>query len=188
MTNSINWTEMFVVLLCVLVVMARTLWIRGRVKVPKVYSPSRPFRILGEIRGNLNDPQGREAVSRELFRRRDCPGEVHLAQIGKERVLLFDGGSELTNVARLIIALTFHRLKESTCKERAYNVLNVWAAFLPARISQEDLGDYLEDIDRRLQRNDSPCIIYIRVAAAVFWTGVNTVSYFLKAIRQKSST
>lgn len=65
-------------------------------------------------------------------------------------------------------------------------VLDLWAAVLPARIVNEDLGDYLEDIVRRRAAGQRWCV-YLRVASAIFWTGLNAIGYAMKAVGKKSA-
>lgn len=60
-------------------------------------------------------------------------------------------------------------------------MLDLWAVLLPARISNEVLGDYLEDIHRRAARGQRK-LLYVRVLAAIFWTGVNGFGYLLKKL------
>jgi hypothetical protein len=57
-------------------------------------------------------------------------------------------------------------------------VLDVWAAVLPARIANEDLADYIEDISRRVVAGQRK-LVWLRVAAAIFWTGINAVGFAL---------
>ena len=56
---------------------------------------------------------------------------------------------------------------------------------LPSRIANEDLADYVEDINRRIGKGQRK-LVYVRVIATIFWTGVNAVGYLLKNIRMKS--
>jgi hypothetical protein len=71
-----------------------------------------------------------------------------------------------------------------TVERRAYVLLDYWAALLPARIANEDLGDYLEDITNRAAAGQT-WAVYLRIFAAVFWTGVNATGYALKRLRQR---
>ena len=73
-------------------------------------------------------------------------------------------------------------------KHRTDKVLQVWSAVLPARINNEDLGDYLEDIHQRIAAGQSRWIISLRIVAAVFWTATDTIRYFFKAIGRSKST
>jgi len=67
-------------------------------------------------------------------------------------------------------------------RARALRVLDSLALILPARIATEELGDYIGDINRRAAAGQSCWKIYLRMLAAMFWTGVNAVGYFLKEI------
>ena len=63
--------------------------------------------------------------------------------------------------------------------------LAVWKTVLPARIANEDLGDYIEDIDRLIARKQNR-LAYLRLLAAIFWTGVNAIGYLRKKLRKRS--
>jgi hypothetical protein len=78
------------------------------------------------------------------------------------------------------------RLPRRKVRRDARAVLDVWAAFLPSRVATEDLGDYLEDINNRLAKGQRK-LVYVRVAAAIFWTGINAVGYAMKAVGRKSA-
>jgi hypothetical protein len=69
---------------------------------------------------------------------------------------------------------------------KAANVLDGWAILLPARVFKEDLGGYLEDINRRADEGQR-FRLYLRVLAAMFWTGVNSFGYFLKEVGKTKS-
>jgi hypothetical protein len=75
----------------------------------------------------------------------------------------------------------------SLSQRRAQNILDTWAIFLPARSVNEELGDYLEDINRRATAGQGRFKIYLRMLASMFWTGVNAVGYFLKAIGKRKA-
>lgn len=64
--------------------------------------------------------------------------------------------------------------------------LEVWSALLPVRIANEDLGGYIEDINRR-QAAGQKWLPLVRAVMAVFWTGANTIGYFLKAVGIRKS-
>jgi hypothetical protein len=63
-------------------------------------------------------------------------------------------------------------------------VLDLWAVLLPARIVNEDLGDYLEDIHRRIAAGQRWCV-YLRIVAAIFWTGLNAIGYAMKLVGRR---
>jgi len=67
----------------------------------------------------------------------------------------------------------------------ALSILDAWAAVLPARIVNEDLGDYIDDISRRKAAGQR-FLVCLRVVAAMFWTGFNTLGYVLKKLRRRS--
>jgi hypothetical protein len=53
-------------------------------------------------------------------------------------------------------------------------ILRSWSALLPARVLNEDLGDYVEQLVRA--RDAGRCVLLYRIAAlAVFFTGLNAV-------------
>ena len=64
---------------------------------------------------------------------------------------------------------------------RTHIVMDFWGALLPARVVKEDLGDYIEDINRRALAGQR-FGLYLRVAAAMFWLAVNTVGYWRKSL------
>jgi hypothetical protein len=80
------------------------------------------------------------------------------------------------------------QVQESSKTHYVIDIMTLWSAILPARINREELGDYMEEIVSLIAAGESRWIIYLRVATAIFWTGLNAVSYFLKQIRKKSST
>jgi hypothetical protein len=61
-------------------------------------------------------------------------------------------------------------------------MLDAWATLLPVRIANEDLADYIEDINRRIVRGQR-ALVHVRVAAAIFWTGINALGYLLRQLR-----
>jgi hypothetical protein len=69
---------------------------------------------------------------------------------------------------------------------RVLNTLDIWGALLPTRIFNEELGDFIEDINRRAMEGQR-CGVYLRMIAAMFWTGVNAVGYFLKEIGKRKA-
>jgi len=73
-------------------------------------------------------------------------------------------------------------------RPRTEKLLQAWSALLPARINNEVLGDYLEDIHQRIAAGQSRWIISLRIVAAVFWTATDTIGYLLKAIGRSKST
>lgn len=92
----------------------------------------------------------------------------------------------------LIPLLTLGRLGlrvrvKSTVENRKYAVtlLDGWGAFLPARIAKEELGDYIEDIDRRAEAGQR-WLVWVRVITAILWTGINTVGFVTKNLFGKS--
>lgn len=69
---------------------------------------------------------------------------------------------------------------------RPLGILDTWGALLPARIANEDLGDFIEDIERRTKAGQR-FTVWLRVAAAMFWTGVNALGYFYEKVGTKKA-
>jgi hypothetical protein len=58
-------------------------------------------------------------------------------------------------------------------------VLDIWSAFLPALICNEDLGEYVEDINRRILLGQK-VLPWIRCVLAIFWTAVNAIGFLMQ--------
>jgi len=71
-------------------------------------------------------------------------------------------------------------------ERNAVSLLDCWAAFLPARIAKEDVGDYIEDIHRRAKQGER-WQIWVRVVAAIIWTTINTAGCVAKNLFGKSA-
>jgi hypothetical protein len=69
-------------------------------------------------------------------------------------------------------------------------LLDAWAVWMPQRVVDEQLGDSLEDLARRVAANKSIWSIRIKVALTMFWLTVHSVGYFLKesGIRKSSGS
>ena len=76
--------------------------------------------------------------------------------------------------------------KRAARSRHAARVLDGWSIVLPSRIVKEELGDYLEDINRRAAAGQR-FPVYLRLFAAMFWTGVNAVGYLLKQIGSRKT-
>jgi hypothetical protein len=79
------------------------------------------------------------------------------------------------------------RARADRAEQRAIGVLDVWALLLPAPVSSEILGDYIEDIHRRALAGQGRAKIYIRMLAAIFWTCVNAIGILLKEIGSRKA-
>ena len=66
---------------------------------------------------------------------------------------------------------------------RAAAILDAWGEILPARITDEDLGDFVEDVRRRAQRGQR-VRVWVRVGTAIIWSGVNAVAYVVASLRK----
>lgn len=88
-------------------------------------------------------------------------------------------------VARLTRGVRW-RLDPDARAARAAAILDAWGAILPARIMNEDVGDFVEDVRRRAQTGQR-VRVWLRVGTAIAWSGVNTAAYVVSALR-KSTT
>ena len=77
-------------------------------------------------------------------------------------------------------------LRRGARARKVASVLDGWAIVLPARIVTEELGDYLEDINRRALEGQR-FRLCLRMVAAMFWTSVNAVGYYLKEVGKTKS-
>lgn len=112
-----------------------------------------------------------------------------VTEVRRSRPTYKDDGTDGT-MARIRIGLLLtntamkQALTPKVSAQRLSVLLDAWAAILPPRIVNEDLGDYLEDIHRRCAAGQRWCV-YLRVAAAIFWTGLNAVGYAMKAVGKR---
>lgn len=109
--------------------------------------------------------------------------EVELPALRVERRRVFH-----TAVRRLLIEESLRIRRHRWTQQRALSTLDTWALLLPERIATEILGDYVEDINRRTAAGQGRFKIYVRMLAAMFWTGVNAVGYFLKEVGKQKAT
>jgi hypothetical protein len=70
---------------------------------------------------------------------------------------------------------------------KAAGWLDNLALVLPTRIVNEDLGDFLEDINRRGLHGQSSFKIYLRTTAATFWLIANAVGYLVRTVVARKS-
>jgi hypothetical protein len=63
-------------------------------------------------------------------------------------------------------------------------LLDGWAAILPMRVVNEDLGDYIEDIRRRARKGQR-WQLCLRAISGLAWTGVNAAGYVLETLFRK---
>lgn len=75
----------------------------------------------------------------------------------------------------------------STLLDRVARVAGVMERLLPARIVEEDLGDALEDIHRRIERGDPAWQIYRRAFSAIAWACFNSILLALTARVRKGA-
>jgi hypothetical protein len=72
--------------------------------------------------------------------------------------------------------------RQASRQARIASALDVWGGLLPIRIANEDLGEFLEDINRRIDEGQR-VMPYVRTASALFWTAVNSIGYLRKNLR-----
>lgn len=73
------------------------------------------------------------------------------------------------------------RVAAAAKQPTVFTVVDAWSVLLPARIATEDLGDYIEDIHRRIS-DGQRLRPWLRAGAAVFWTAINAIGYALKQL------
>jgi hypothetical protein len=75
-------------------------------------------------------------------------------------------------------------------RARCGRILDIWSVWMPQRLVNEEVGDFLENINRRINEEQSRWLIWTRVIAAMLWLTVHSVGYFLKAsgIRKSSGS
>ena len=83
-------------------------------------------------------------------------------------------------VARLTQRVRW-RLDPGTRAARAAAILDAWGELLPARITNEDLGDFIEDVRRRAETGQR-LRVWLRVGTAMVWSGVNTIAYVVASV------
>jgi hypothetical protein len=71
-------------------------------------------------------------------------------------------------------------------ESKARGILDAWAAWLPIRIANEEIGDCLEDIARRT-RAGQRWNVYVRVASCIFWSAVNALGYYYEKVGRKKA-
>ena len=92
---------------------------------------------------------------------------------------------------RTLADVVRHVLKQEEIRNleratRSMSILDAWSAVLPARINKEELGDYMEDINRRAMMGQ-PRLVYVRLAFAIFWTGVHALSDLLQSLSKRKT-
>jgi hypothetical protein len=109
----------------------------------------------------------------------------HLAQTGNLERLVSD--SEFAAHFGGVAEIAKQIRQRSVARRRAAKTLDVCAAFIPIRVANEEFGDLLEDLNRRIadgQKN----LAYFRLVTGVLWTAVNVMGYFIqKALGQRKT-
>jgi hypothetical protein len=72
-------------------------------------------------------------------------------------------------------------IRRAQLRRTSLRVLDVWTLWMPQRIVTEELGDCLEDINRRIRIGQSKWLVWGRVVATAWWLTINSIGYFLKA-------
>lgn len=80
------------------------------------------------------------------------------------------------NAVRLL-----HRLLRHLAAVSPNSVLELWATLLPMRVVNEELGDYIDEVNR-LRGNGRRAFAWIRTITAVLWTATNTAGYLLRQL------
>lgn len=71
--------------------------------------------------------------------------------------------------------------------EKAERTLDSWAAILPIRIANEEIGDCIEDLRRREARGQTR-LLYLRVASAMVFTGLHAIADVFARVSGKRTT
>ena len=75
-----------------------------------------------------------------------------------------------------------HRFtRRQVIHQRAVRFVDVWSAVLPQRIVDEELGDFMEDVSRRIAKGENK-LVYFRMFTTLLWTAAHAIGYFLKAV------
>ena len=74
--------------------------------------------------------------------------------------------------------------------KRALALLDLASLLAPKRVREEEIGDALEDIHRRLSQGQPAWKIYLRVASTLFWVAINSLREITGALlgRSKAGT
>jgi len=61
------------------------------------------------------------------------------------------------------------------------NILDMSTWWMPQRVVKEIIGDFQEDIHRRILAGQRVCV-WGETVMTLFWLTTNTIGYFLKAV------
>jgi hypothetical protein len=107
----------------------------------------------------------------------------------REVAIALSKASQDERVRRFEEAL--HRQKRERTGRAAYIRAAGWldnlALVLPTRIVNEDLGDVLEQINRRAMQGQSSFKIYLRTLSSMFWLIANAIGYLVRAVGARKS-
>lgn len=135
-------------------------------------------KVNGQLFSVFEHGNGRKRVMLQ-----DANGKV-LTMLAADAVKSFSWPSpEEMSLFSASLEISIRRQQRAS---RASAILEGWAAVLPARIVNEELGDYLEDIHRRVAAGQRSWVV-VRVMAAIFWTGVNAWRYLLDQLRRRKT-
>lgn len=91
---------------------------------------------------------------------------------------------------KLAAAMLRKSRKQSPARvlNRAKGIFGLASALLPARVVDEELGDALEDVNRRLKEGRPRYEINLKIWGAVFWATFHSTSYALKRLGKAVSS
>lgn len=79
-------------------------------------------------------------------------------------------GGFLNRIKRMLEIDRREKQKKGTHPKRARRWLDVWSLLLPQRVNNEDLGGYIEEINKLALKGAPAWKIYLRMVTAIFWT------------------
>lgn len=150
---------------------------------PKVLHPDRNakahYRLDAKpgqyvISGLPVDPPGIDVYDEPTDAEKKDPDVIHLDGIYDPKSTRTP--EELLEASEKIAQISEEQLER---QQRIANILDGWATILPKRVVNEELGDYLEDISKRIAAGQTwkP---RLRLLSAIFWTGINAIGYTVK--------
>ena len=103
----------------------------------------------------------------------------HLAHSGNLERLMSD--PELAAHFGGVAEIAKRIRQRSVARHRAAKTLDICAAFVPVRIANEEFGDLLEDLTRRINAGQHK-LAYARLVTGVFYSAVNVIGYFMQNV------
>jgi hypothetical protein len=71
--------------------------------------------------------------------------------------------------------------KQIRIRPKTEGILNTVSAFVPKRVAGEELGDLMEDVNRRLARGERK-LVYVSLVVATICAIASTVGYLVRAV------